>query len=579
MKIRYVTLATVVGTVCVCAVTGPAHAQLSFTEAASTVGVDCTHTPEMNTDSGGIAVADFNRDGAPDIFLLSGNGPDRLYINDGAGNFTDQAAAWGLTEAHYGVGVSAADFNNDGWVDVYVTSLGPAGDKAQVGQHRLYRNDAGQSFTNIADSAGVRYTSYDVAGGKGSAWGDYDLDGDLDLFVADWSADSFATEHNRLYRNNGDETFTDVTLAALGSLSSTWGFQPVFADMNGDRYPELLLAADFETSKYFINNGDGTFTEFTDAAGLGLDDNGMGQTVGDVNNDLLPDWYVTSIHYGFPVPDNNPGNMLYIAQGNDLFTEVSVAAGCNDGGWGWGTVAADLDNDGWLDLVEVNGRAAPNWDNEQAYLFRNLTTTPGAMPTFEEVAIPSGFAHYANQSSMVVLDADSDGDLDIISFANSGPLAFFENTSANDHAWLEVVLDTSTNPQLAPDGFGTRLELTAAGLTQMRIVDGRPTYLATCGTMTHFGLDEATAVQTLHVQWAHGVDSQYSNLPVNQRIVIQAPSPGDLDGDGSVNVFDLLDLLAGWGTCAAPPQLCPGDLNNDQSVNVFDLLTLLANWG
>ena len=555
--------------------TGVCRAQLQFTEATAASGLICNHPSGPYGQYGGIAVADFNRDGHQDMFLLCGG--EMLYINDGTGFFTDQAAAWGLTGGYVGVGASAADFDRDGWIDIYVTSNGPVAGPQSTGVHRLYKNNAGASFTNVADAAGVRYTSFAEPGGFGSAWGDYDLDGDLDLCVVQWT--NTAPEHNRLYRNNNDGTFTDVTAAALGNLIPVWGFQPVFIDMNGDRYPELLIAADFESSRYFRNNGNGTFTDYTIPGGLGIDDNGMGTTVGDMNNDLLPDWYVTSIHYGFKFP-GNPGNMLYINQGGDSYTETSVASGCNDGGWGWGTVSADLDQDGWMDIIEVNGRGGAGvWNNEQAYVFRNTTAIAGATPTFQEVAITCGMAHYANQTSVVAFDADNDGDLDVMSYATGSALKFFENTTVDPGAWLKIVFDTANNPQIAPEGFGTSVEVTAGGKSLLRIVDGGPTYLATCGAGLHFGLDDATIIDTLRVKWSRGYDTIFSNVAVNQTLVIQPPAPGDLTGDGSVNVFDLFEMLDAWGPCGAGTAMCPSDLNSDHEVNVFDLFILLDTWG
>lgn len=555
-----------------------ASAALLFVDATTESGLACNHPPTQYGQWGGLAVADFNNDGFLDVFVLCAG--ERLFINDGAGHFTDQAAAFGLNSVYIGIGASAADYNNDGWIDIYVTSAGPVGAMNPVGQHKLYRNNGGTSFTDVAPAAGVNYSSYQETGGQGSSWGDYDLDGDLDLCVVQWTGDSFSTEHNRLYRNNNNGTFTDVSIAAIGSTKTVWGFQPAFADMNGDRYPELLIAADFETSRYFVNNGNGTFTNQTVAAGVGLDDNGMGQTVGDLNNDLLPDWYVTSIHYGFPVANNNPGNMLYINLGNHSFNEVSVAAGCNDGGWGWGTIAADLDQDGWQDIIEVNGRAGPGvWNNEQAYVFRNTTSVIGAQPTFQDVAVACGLVHNANQTSILAFDGDGDGDLDVLSYANGSTMRYFKNTTINPGSWLQIKIDTSNNPLLAPNGFGTRIEVTADGMTQMRYVDGRPSYLATSGTTAHFGLGAAAIVDTVRVKWARGYDSVYTNVPVNQVLMIQSPKPGDLNGDGPVNVFDLFKLLSDWGPCGAAPALCPSDVNNDGAVNVFDLFILLGNWG
>lgn len=554
-----------------------AHAQLHFVDATSESGLVCNHPAGQYGQYGGVAVADFNRDEHLDVFVLCAG--ELLYINDGAGHFTDQAAQWGLTGGYIGIGAAAADYNGDGWIDIYITSFGPVGQRYATGQHRLYQNNQGQSFTNVAQEAGVRYTSYITPGGEGAAWGDYDLDGDLDLFVTQWFSGDATQEMNRLYRNNGDGTFIDVTATALGVLSTVRGFQPVFADMNNDRLPELLIAADYETSRYFINNGDGTFTNYTIPGGLGLDDNGMGTTVGDLNNDLKPDWYVTSIHYGFPVPGRNPGNMLYINQGNNQFVEASHAAGVNDGGWGWGTIAADFDHDGWLDIVEVNGHGTGTWINEQAYLFRNTTTQAGVIPSFQETAIQCGMEHRADQTSVVAFDADNDGDLDVLSYATGTPMKFFKNTTINPGAWLEIVFDTSNNPQLAPEGYGTRIEVTCNESTVMRLVDGCPSFLATSGAMVHFGLGDGTVIDTLRVKWTRGFDSVYKNVAVNQRLVIVSPPYGDVTGDGTINTADLLDLFSKWGQCSAPPNICTDDLNNDGGVNVFDLFILLANWG
>jgi len=560
-----------------------AAAQPTFQDQSEDVGLNVLHAPSAQAMgnqwymSGGIAIADFDRDGDQDVFVLHGSGLDYLFINDGNGNFEDRAQHWGLTEPNAGIGASAADYNNDGWIDLYVTTWGdPGNDDPGPGQHRLYRNDNGKGFTEVAVEAGVNYTSYIDGGGYGSAWGDYDLDGDLDLAVAHWMLNS---EGNRLYRNNGDGTFTDVTDQALGDINgNVWGFQPVFADMNGDRYPELLISADFKTSRYYINNGNGTFTELTTPAGLGLDDNGMGNTVADVNNDQLLDWYVTSIYLDNPQPDDNPGNMLYINQGNDAFVEQAANAGCLDGGWGWGTIAVDLDLDGWQDIIEVNGRPNSPWADEQAYLYHNVTTDPNA-PQFQEIAVASGLEHIADQTSVAAFDADMDGDRDVLSFANSNSLKYFENTTNSANAWLRVELDTSTNPLLAPDGFGTRVVATVGQQFFARYVDGQPTYLATSAIPLHFGLGDATQIDELTIEWPRGYDTVLNNVDVNQTITIQAPGVGDVNGDGSVNVTDLLNLLGNWGTCPEPPDLCPTDTNGDGEVNVTDLLNLLGNWG
>lgn len=234
---------------------------LQFSDRTAQAGLTAVNTvapPPVSETwlmTGGAAVGDFNNDGWQDVFVLGGPGaPDKLYINNHDGTFTDQAAAWGVAATHWGVGVAVGDFNNDGWLDIYVTSWGTDGYSCQ---HKLYRNNKNGTFTDVAEIAGVQSTcnSLYVADGFGTAFGDYDLDGHLDLAVAGWLP---GTGSNRLFHNNGDGTFNDTTAALNLDMTNEHGYSPRFLDMNGDGYPELLWVGDFGTSVYFINNKDGT---------------------------------------------------------------------------------------------------------------------------------------------------------------------------------------------------------------------------------------------------------------------------------------------------------------------------------
>ncbi|MCA9290298.1 MAG: CRTAC1 family protein [Phycisphaerales bacterium] len=526
--------------------------------------------------TGGMGVGDFDRDGDQDLFWISGGtGPDKLFINQGDGTFVDEAASWGLTAVHCGNGVAVGDYNNDGWPDLYVTSFGDGPGPAMPGKNRLYRNNGGRSFTNVAVAAGVNVSSATQPNGFGAAFGDYDLDGDLDLAVAAWSV---AADGNRLFRNEGDGTFTDVTTTALpATVHTVRGFQPAFVDMDGDRYPELLLTGDFETSRYYRNLGDGTFSDETASSGTGLDENGMGQTVGDFDNDGRPDWYVTSI-IGVTPPDidgwgDHPGNMLYMNQGRNVYVENSEAAGTLDGAWGWGTVATDLDQDGWLDLVEVNGwRTVAEYNNRMAKLFHNLGDG-----TFAEIAATSGFTHTADARSLAYLDADLDGDLDLVVGSNEAALTYYRNDSVGG-TWLRISLDTSTNDALAPDGYGTRLVATVAGASQVRQINGSPSYLATSELTAHFGFGAAPSVDELRIEWTTGQTTVLTAVPTNRHLALIAPKRADLDASGDVGAPDLAAMLSAWGPVVDEAGAI-ADLDGSGTVNGVDLATLLAQWG
>lgn len=524
-----------------------------------------------------LAVADFNRDGAPDVFASGGGGaPDRLFINNGKGVFVDRAAAWGLAQGSCVAGAAAADVDGDGFVDLFLTSYGAAGKPAQNGGQRLYRNMGGAGFEDRTAEFGLDYLVAGVPSPSGAAFGDYDLDGDLDLFVASWWASSPAASlGNRLFRNDGAAGFTDVTASTFGALvDAVWGFQPAFADMDGDLLPELLLTGDFETSRYFQNLGGGKFKDKTLAAGLGLDDNGMGQAIGDFDGDGRFDWYVTSVHQEQPPVGKNTGNMLYLNLGGHHYKEVSLAAGVNDGGWGWGAVAVDLDQDGWLDIVEANGRPSPGlggqWMNERAKLFRNQ-----GGGRFAEVAAWAGLEHTGQGRAVAVLDADGDGDMDLLIATNSGPLHYYENRTPRAGSWLQVVLDTRSRPALAPEGYGAKVTAFFGDRVAARTINGSPSYLATSEAMAHFGLAGATSVDTLEIRWPRGQITRLTGVAVNQRLVVMAPRPADVNGDGRVNAEDL-HLVATLQGPAKSGQALAADVDADGVVGPADLALVMA---
>ncbi len=514
--------------------------------------------PDMEFMAGGGAVGDFDNDGDQDFFFLGGSASvDRLYINDGAGNFVDMGAAWGIDRTHQGTGVAVGDYDNDGDLDVFVTSLGPP-DNRQPGANILWSNTGNGTFIDVTAQAGVSTTNPKTADAYGAAFGDYDLDGDLDLAVAGWFGGG------KIFQNNNDGTFTDVTLTAIDAdMTKIRSFAPRFVDMNGDRYPELLWVADFYTSRYFVNNADGTFTDQTLSSGTGLDSNGMGNTFGDYNNDGVFDWYVSSriTHDG----TNGSGNMLYMGTGVDhVFVESSVATGTNAGYWGWGVVSVDMNHDGALDILETNGFNGA-FSNDPSMLFLNDGTG-----NFTDVAAECGMVDNGQGRGLINADFDRDGDQDIIVLNNRQPMVYYRNDLlGSDTNSITLVFDTSAMDDLAPNGFGTRVLIDSASHTQIRYLDGGTSYLAQSELSVHVGIGNDPQAQVA-IQWANGdVDVFPAVLPGNYTISALA-CPADLTLDGALNLFDISAFLTLFAD--GHPQ---GDITGEGLYNFFDISAFL----
>lgn len=556
-----------------------AGSTVQFIDATVPSGVSFTHKlngamiplPQANM-TGGLAIADFNRDGWPDIFWISGGvDNDRLFINDGDGTFTDRASQWGVASKHGGNAAAAGDFDDDGWIDLYVTSFGTGSNgQGEIGKNRLYRNSGNGTFVEVAAIAGVTHTSYTFPSGFGASWGDYDLDGDLDLAVAAWFGPG---NGNRLYRNDGDGTFTDVTGVAVVFPPNTWGFQTRFADMDNDGWPDLLYSADFKTSRYYRNKGDGTFADMTATNGTGKDQNGMGQCVADFNESGYLDWYVTSIFLDVQQPNSGEGNKLYLNQGSHQFVEASQLCGVDDGGWGWGTVAVDVDHDMRPDIIEINGR--PNNAEhalEQEYLWIN----DGA-GTFTEMALAAGLTYKAEGKGIGALDFDRDGRMDVAMTFNAGLSKLYRNASTGGN-WIHLTFDSISNPRIAPDGYNARVEVDLGSRTLIREMDGGVSYLSSGEHSAHFGLGGATVIDQLRVKWPRGYVTVLNDVPVNQHMTIVAPALADLDASGIVGGGDLAMLLGHWGPLGTTSDR-KADLDNDGVVGGSDIAILLGAWG
>ena len=552
------------------AVSSATHAQsLVFSNQSGPSGLVASHTAQagMQFMAPGGAVGDFNGDGFPDVFAVGGSGGvDRLFINQGDGTFVEQGGAWGVAAVHGGMGAAAADFDGDGDVDLYVTSVG-VGPSFAGNANRLYRNNGNGSFTDIALAAGVRNTLLPgrTQGDSFSpCWGDYDLDGDLDLAVAGWYGS------NKLFRNNGDSTFTDVTANIDTDMSLIRGFIPTFQDLNDDRYPELLWVADFGTSRLLLNNADGSFTDITASAGVGLDSNGMGSAVADFNRDGRMDWYVTSRLND--TGTSGSGNMLYMNEGDLTFSEVSHEAGVNQGYWGWGTEAADFNHDGLIDLVATNGWDGSYFSTDPTRLFLN-----NGDGTFADSAVATGLIHTGQGRGLAILDGDRDGDMDLVIFCNNEPLGYFENQLSGPNAnWLKFAFDTSSRPDIAPHGYGTRVEVSAGGVTQTHSMDGGSCFLANSELVVHFGLGAAAAADQVVVTWPTGETTVLTDVGANQNLVVESPGVHCVADfappEGVLDFFDVVTFLGAFSAQDPAGDLAPPE----GSFDFWDILAYLA---
>ena len=554
---------------------------IRFTDVTNECGVSfqCDPPPvsQMNGTHrwGGLAAGDFDRDGFVDLFAPGAGGDhDTLYLNDGNGGFVDVSEAWGLTDLHLGNCCSVGDLDQDGWLDIMVASAGdPDVQGGEPGRYRLYRNLEGAGFADIAASAGVR----EVTNGDANqaplfaTFGDYDLDGDLDLLFGTWHPGNGG---NRIYRNDGTGVFTDVSeeLGFDDEFATTLGYSANVIDMDGDLHPEILWVGDFNTSHYFRNNTDGTFTNLRDQNGTCIEGWGMGQAVFDYNLDGRLDWYVSSITYDEPFDDSHNGNTLYQQIIDHLYADLALPASVLDGGWSWATVAADLDQDGHEDLVVTNGnRFDDEFANRREKVFQNLGNG-----SFLNATQLSELELACEAMSVVAFDLERDGDLDLAFICNEGRLRVYRNDSIDAGRWLQVDLRGDPDQGIAPDGMQTRVEVRCGSRLHVRYADGRPSYASSGPQGLHFGLGESEVIDELRVFWANGSVTELLNVPVDQFLVIEPPltgPPGDLDGDGMIDGADLTILLGLWGS--GDPG---GDIDGNGLVEGNDLAILLGQW-
>ncbi len=561
---------------------------IAFSECTTEAGLDnalrlISPSGRYGIMAGGGVSGDFNNDGYHDLFILAGGGyPDYLYINNQDSTFTDHADSWGVDAQHHSFGASAADYNNDGYLDIFVTSYGSSNTAAASGKLKLYQNNGpdehGQwSFTDVAVEAGVNRLFGTVRDGLGSAWGDIDLDGDLDLFICGYNEVRMC---NRLFRNNGANetgqyTFTDITADAQLERSGIYGFLPHFVDMNNDRYPELILIGDAGTSKFYVNNHDNTFRDQTDDANGIETANGMGVDIADVNNDGMLDMYVSSITYP---STQGPGNVLLIQDEQQTFTNTARDNGTSLGHWGWGVLFVDLDHDGDRDILETNGYTG-TFAGTPAVLFENMD----AGTTFEEKALEVGFQHNGQGRGMARIDIENDGDLDIAIFENNGQFRLFKNefieqSTGTDSNWIKVELDTSNRDTLAPDGIGAMVKIITThnkqSTTHLLPMHCGSNHCSASPIEVHTGVAQATMIDAIRIEWPDGTFTTQMNIPANQMIEIIAPfSPADYNADFAVDFYDVLAFLD-----QLKRNTLIADHNGDMQINYYDISAFITDF-
>jgi hypothetical protein len=490
----------------------------------------------IETTGSGAGLVDFDNDGDLDAILVSGEGgPTRLYRNDGAGRFT---ALPGLRAGGWGQGICAGDYDNDGFTDILVTYWGSS---------VLYRNRQGKDFEDATRSArlpsgGKRYNT-------GCAFLDYDRDGDLDLFIANYLLFDFEStplpganpycfyrnmpvncgprglpfDRNMLFRNDGNGVFTDVSeISGVAAPRQYYSLGVLTADLNSDGWPDVYVACDQTPSLLYINQGDGTFREEALLRGVALDEHGnalsgMGAAAGDFDNDGLIDIFRTNF--------SDERETLYRNRGGGEFDEVTAAAGLahNTSYVGWGCGFFDFDNDGWRDLLLVNGHVFPEADRlsgetrfrQRAILYRNLgegkfdDISRSAGPAILEPRVARGAAFG---------DINNDGAIDVLINNQNEPPSLFSLRDRAPGNWILLKLVGVKSNRSA---IGALVRITAGALTQAGEVQSGGSYLSQGDLRVHFGLGSASRIDSIEILWPSGRKQALKGLPTNQVQVIR----------------------------------------------------------
>ncbi|HVG08723.1 MAG TPA: CRTAC1 family protein [Thermoanaerobaculia bacterium] len=525
----------------------PATAQLRFREVSQPWGLSFRHhhggsgqfyMPE--TMGAGVAVFDYDGDGDPDVFYVDsgamrgyqGETPrSALLRNDGAGKFVDVTERSGIRVTSYGMGTTAGDVDGDSDLDLYVSAFGP---------DQLFRNNGDGTFTEVTAQAGLGNPLW----GTSAAFADTDADGDLDLYVTNYvdfsyeknpicgnqrlglrsycHPDVFNGEPDRFYRNRGDGTFEDATAAAGFAPDAGNGLGVIFGDLDWDGDQDLYVANDMTPAFLFENKGNGKFEEIgllsgTALSDLGKPEAGMGVDLGDIDGNGFEDIIKTHLDLQTNAVYSNQGSLLFIdARYTSKLAEPSMYM------VGFGTVFADLDQDGDLDNVIANGHIIHNaelFKTGTTYKQRNQLFENTGKGVFREVK-DGGLDVVRSSRGLAAGDLDLDGDLDLV-VTNSDDLSeVYENVTAPAGGWLQVDLAGKRKNTAA---IGARVELESGGRKQVRETRTGASYLSQSALTLHFGMGTAAQADRLTIRWPDGKVQALTRLPKDRRIVVFQP--------------------------------------------------------
>lgn len=500
----------------------------------------------MDSLCGGVAVLDYDGDGWMDLFFLNGSTLDglstgkhpasKLYRNNHKGRFEDVTAHSGLTRGGWGMGAAVGDYNNDGHPDLFLTYLTGAA---------LYRNNGDGTFADVTLEAGVGNPD---RWGTSAAFGDYDHDGWLDLYIANYvdldlaNLPAFGSgpfcqyrgiavscgprglkgSRDRLYHNQGDGTFRDVSESLKIDPEGYYGLGVIWGDATGDGCLDLYVADDSSPSLFYRGDCKGGLTESGVAAGIAYSDDGreqagMGVDFGDYDRDGRPDLVKTNF--------SDDTNNLYRNQGNGEFTDMAGPAGLGPVSipfLGFGVRFLDFDNDGWKDVFVANGHVNPQVDAHSfgvSYAQRALLFHNTGNGRFEEIGLRAGAAMKTARVSRgaAVADFDNDGRLDLVMTNLDASPVLLRNASTAGN-WLRI---RTVGGKSNRDGYGARVEVTAGGVTQSDEVRAGSSYASSSDPRLHFGLGKAARADRVVVHWPSGTEDTIQNVPANQEIMVK----------------------------------------------------------